>query len=30
VVREPARLAIPYADGKPRAVRMTVPHVSET
>ena len=26
VVREPARLAIPYADGNPRAVRMSEPH----
>jgi CubicO group peptidase (beta-lactamase class C family) len=25
-VREPARLATPYADGSPRAVRMTEPH----
>jgi CubicO group peptidase (beta-lactamase class C family) len=26
VVREPARLAVPYADGNPRAVRMGEPH----
>jgi CubicO group peptidase (beta-lactamase class C family) len=26
VVREPARLAVPYADGNPRAVRMDEPH----
>jgi CubicO group peptidase (beta-lactamase class C family) len=26
VVREPARLAVPYADSKPRAVRMGEPH----
>jgi CubicO group peptidase (beta-lactamase class C family) len=26
VVREPARLAVPYADGSPRAVRMGEPH----
>jgi CubicO group peptidase (beta-lactamase class C family) len=26
VVREPARLAVPYADGNPRAVRMAEPH----
>jgi CubicO group peptidase (beta-lactamase class C family) len=26
VVREPARLAVPYADGNPRAVRMEEPH----
>jgi CubicO group peptidase (beta-lactamase class C family) len=26
VVREPARLAVPYADSKPRAVRMSEPH----
>ena len=26
VVRDPARLAIPYADGDPRAVRMDEPH----
>jgi CubicO group peptidase (beta-lactamase class C family) len=26
VVREPARLAVPYADGEPRAVRMGEPH----
>ena len=26
VVREPARLAVPYADGRPRAVRMGEPH----
>jgi len=25
-VREPARLAVPYADGSPRAVRMAEPH----
>ena len=25
-VREPARLAVPYADGNPRAVRMAEPH----